>query len=44
MGHNLGLLHTFEEPPKEYVDESNCNTAGDLVCDTSADPNVAGNK
>ncbi len=40
MGHYFGLYHTFEtyfgvEDPKE----SNCTTAGDLLCDTPADPN-----
>jgi len=41
MGHYFGLLHTFEGagmPGSELVDGSNCTTAGDLVCDTPADP------
>ncbi len=49
MGHFFNLLHTFEgaegsEPPinPELVDGSNCDTAGDLVCDTPADPYVPG--
>ncbi len=45
MGHYFGLLHTFEGsdgPTPELVDGSNCETAGDLVCDTPADPYVAG--
>ncbi len=45
MGHFFGLLHTFEGsdgPNPELVDGSNCTTAGDLVCDTPADPYVEG--
>ncbi len=42
MGHFFGLLHTFEENGAELVDGSNCTTKGDLVCDTPADPYVAG--
>lgn len=39
MGHFLGLLHTFEtQTGLELVDGSNCTTAGDLVCDTEANP------
>ncbi len=41
MGHFFGLFHTFEGadgPNPEAVDGSNCETAGDLVCDTPADP------
>lgn len=37
MGHYFGLLHTFEGGD-ELVDGSNCDTAGDLICDTPADP------
>ena len=37
LGHYFGLLHTFENPGSELVDGSNCDTAGDLVCDTPAD-------
>lgn len=38
MGHCLGLYHTFETfIGSERADESNCTTAGDLVCDTPAD-------
>ncbi|MCB0633083.1 MAG: M43 family zinc metalloprotease [Saprospiraceae bacterium] len=41
MGHFFGLYHTFEtEFGEELVDGSNCETAGDLVCDTPADPYV----
>lgn len=40
MGHYFGLLHTFETSTGvELVDGSNCSTAGDLICDTKADPN-----
>jgi hypothetical protein len=39
MGHFFGLLHTFEsDTGQELVDGSNCATAGDLVCDTEANP------
>jgi len=36
MGHFLGLFHTFETG-NELVDGSNCETAGDMICDTPAD-------
>ena len=46
IGHNLNLYHTHHggpaEPdpdiPAEAIDGSNCATAGDLICDTPADP------
>lgn len=39
MGHFWGLPHTFEvSNGLELVDGSNCETAGDGVCDTPADP------
>lgn len=39
LGHSLGLLHTFDTTNGiELADQSNCSTAGDLVCDTPADP------
>lgn len=45
MGHCLGLWHTHggmdengSPLPQELVDGSNCNTAGDLICDTRAEP------
>jgi len=38
MGHYFNLLHTFEENGVELVNGSNCNTQGDKVCDTPADP------
>lgn len=41
IGHFLGLLHTHETANgRELVDGSNCMVAGDLVCDTPADPNL----
>lgn len=45
IGHYFGLLHTFEGagmPGSELVDGANCTTAGDLVCDTPADPYLEG--
>jgi len=40
MGHFFGLLHTFETDSTgdELEDGSNCTIAGDLICDTPADP------
>lgn len=42
MGHCLGLYHTFHDA-NEKVDRTgackNCETAGDLLCDTPADDN-----
>lgn len=44
MGHCLGLYHTHETAfGSELVDGSNCNGAGDLLCDTPADPGLSGN-
>ncbi|MBK9047683.1 MAG: hypothetical protein IPL74_13565 [Bacteroidetes bacterium] len=41
LGHYLGLYHTHETSNGvEYVNGSNCGTAGDLLCDTPADPNL----
>jgi hypothetical protein len=38
-GHFFGLHHTFETSfGAELVNGSNCSTAGDLICDTPADP------
>ena len=45
MGHYFGLLHTFEgsgSANAELVDGSNCDTAGDQICDTPADPFILG--
>ncbi|MEM9920692.1 MAG: M43 family zinc metalloprotease [Bacteroidota bacterium] len=40
MGHFFGLLDTFEEEGEELVSGANCETAGDLICDTPSDPYV----
>jgi len=42
LGHNLGLLHTHTTMNgAELVNGSNCSTAGDLLCDTPADPKLS---
>lgn len=42
LGHFYGLFHTHETfRGREYVDGSNCETAGDQICDTPADPNLS---
>ncbi|MDX1408688.1 MAG: zinc-dependent metalloprotease, partial [Saprospiraceae bacterium] len=39
LGHYYGLLHTHDvSNGAELVDGSNCEVAGDLLCDTPADP------
>ncbi|MBC7391356.1 MAG: T9SS type A sorting domain-containing protein [Opitutaceae bacterium] len=39
LGHYFNLNHTFETRDGiELVNSSNCKTAGDLICDTPADP------
>lgn len=38
MGHFWGLPHTFENAGQELANGSNCDTAGDQICDTPADP------
>ena len=41
IGHYFDLFHTHEPfYGSEYVDGSNCTVAGDLVCDTPADPGL----
>lgn len=41
LGHFYGLFHTHESARGlEYVNGSNCMTAGDGLCDTPADPNL----
>jgi len=41
MGHYWGLPHTFDmDNGAELVDGSNCETAGDGICDTPADPYI----
>jgi hypothetical protein len=43
LGHVFQLYHTHEPTfGYECVSGSNCATAGDLICDTPADPNVSG--
>ncbi|MCB0665405.1 MAG: zinc-dependent metalloprotease, partial [Saprospiraceae bacterium] len=42
IGHFFGLLHTHETAlGVELVNGDNCESAGDLLCDTPADPNLA---
>ena len=42
MGHFFGLYHTFETQfGQELANGSNCITAGDLICDTPADPGAS---
>jgi pregnancy-associated plasma protein-A len=42
MGHFFSLAHTFDTSGGlEFVNESNCATAGDSICDTPADINPA---
>lgn len=38
LGHFFGLSHTFEGDREELVNGANCETTGDLICDTPADP------
>jgi hypothetical protein len=39
FGHYFGLLHTFDtQNGVETVNGDNCATAGDMICDTPADP------
>lgn len=41
LGHFYGLFHTHETfMGREFVNGTNCETTGDLLCDTSADPNL----
>ena len=41
IGHYFGLYHTHQSG-NELVNGSNCATAGDLLCDTPADPTLTG--
>ena len=42
IGHYLGLYHTHTTSfGSELADQSNCGTAGDLICDTPADPQLS---
>ena len=39
LGHVFGLYDTFDnDNPIELVDGSNCDVAGDFICDTPSDP------
>lgn len=41
IGHYFGLMHTHETfYGAELVDGSNCTFAGDMICDTPADPTL----
>jgi hypothetical protein len=41
LGHFMGLLSTHETAGgRELVDESNCSSGGDFICDTYADPDL----
>ena len=43
LGHYFDLFHTHETAfGNELVNGSNCGTAGDLLCDTPADPGLSG--
>ncbi len=43
LGHFFGLFHPHHTRfGSELVDGSNCHEAGDLLCDTPADPNLYG--
>jgi hypothetical protein len=43
IGHYFDLYHTHETAfGVEFVNGTNCTTAGDLLCDTPADPNLSG--
>ena len=42
LGHSFSLLHTHSTSNgRELADGSNCQTAGDLLCDTPADPRLS---
>lgn len=41
IGHYFGLAHTFDGG-NEVVNRTNCNTEGDKLCDTQADPYIIG--
>jgi hypothetical protein len=40
LGHYFNLEHTFQGGGSELADGSNCETEGDGICDTPADPYV----
>ena len=42
LGHSFSLLHTHSSSfGQELVDGSNCFSAGDMICDTPADPRLS---
>lgn len=42
VGHYFSLLHTHSTVGgREFVDGTNCSVAGDLLCDTPADPTLS---
>ena len=42
FGHHFNLYHTHGDgTPHEYVNGTNCNVAGDFLCDTPADPQLS---
>lgn len=41
MGHFFSLRHTHGGTANELVDGSNCETEGDYICDTPADPKLS---
>ena len=43
VGHNFSLYHTHGTGTQELVNQSNCSTAGDYLCDTPAEPYNNGN-
>ncbi len=43
VGHNFSLFHTHGTGTQELVNQTNCSTAGDYLCDTPAEPYNNGN-
>ncbi|MBC7389208.1 MAG: hypothetical protein H7329_08370 [Opitutaceae bacterium] len=41
LGHYFGLDHTFRGSGSELANGSNCETEGDFICDTPADPYIS---
>ena len=41
LGHYFGLEHTFRGSGSELANGSNCQTEGDFICDTPADPYIS---
>lgn len=43
LGHSFSLLHTHStKHGLEWANGTNCDTAGDMLCDTPADPGLSG--